>query len=305
MISVSSIANEQTLRQQIQIAQAADTRDSGASEPQSVPSGKWISNGEHLVKKWWKKRALKIKRALKLDTLPPEWLYHVEGQYSLHEETGNSKETDHKAEVMLSLRKGLVTSKTSFQIRDEEKGKGKRIRTKKKKVLNEFVYMELWDRVDIAGSLQWYTYDKRYIEDRYTGFAGLYFTLLDLPNYTLKLGTYYGYATISYMNDQIAQENPELSFPDYSSDLFFLRQRFAWSINDKLTFNQTGAYRQYLEDSDFVHWILNFDLDYELTKHISIVAAYEVDYESTELNQELRGLEKRDSEFDLKIKVSF
>jgi hypothetical protein len=297
MISVSSIASEQKSEQLLLMAQA-DTQEAKTSEQQPKSSRKWISNGESLGK-WWKKRALK------LDRLPPEWLYHLEGEYSFNENTGNWKQTDHKAKIALTLRKGLVTSEASFELRDQEQGEGSHLRTQNKKVFNVFAYGEFWKRVDLSGGLQWYTYDKRFIEDRYTAFGGLYFTLLDLPNYVLKFGAFYGYATISYMNDKIAQLNPGLEFPDYSSDVLYLQQRFTWSISDKLTFKQKGSYRQYIEDSNFIHWILNFDLDYKLTKHFSIFGTYKVDYESTELNQQLRGLEKKDTDLYLGIRINF
>jgi len=298
MISVSSIANEQSSEQLILIAQAADTRDSGASEPQSVPSGKWISNGEHLGK-WWKKRARKFA------TLPPEWLYHLEGEYSLSGETGNTEETYHKGKLTLSLRKGLVNSNTSFTLEDQEQGEGSEVRTKEKMILDEFVYIELWEKIDLSGDLQWYTYNKRYIEDRYSAFAGLYFTFFDLPDYTLKLGTFYGYTTISYMNDEIAKKNPELSFPDYSSDTLYIKPKFIWSVNDKLTFTLGGGYWRYLKDSDFFNWKLNFDLDYQLTKHVSIFGSYDVEYESSEIDQKLQGSEKRDAEFNVGIRINY
>jgi len=297
MISVSSIANEQTLEQHILIAQAAD---SGASEPQSVPSGKWISNGEHLGK-WWETRARKMK------TLPSELLYHLVGEYSINEETGNADQTKHNAKVTLSLRKGFINSTTSFVLTDE-KNKGNSV--KEKMVLDEFAYWEFSDWIDFGFGAQWYSYDKRYIEDRYKTMAGLYFTLLDEENLTFKVGPFYGYSSIAYMNDKIAKKEPGLHFDDYKSDFLYLAQRFAWSMNDKLTFSQKGFYQQYLEDSDLVdsdlvHWGFNLDLDYKLTKHFSIFGKYDVDYELTEVNQSVQGQEKKDTELTFGIRINF
>ena len=296
MISMPSIAEEQK-SEQLSISQTAVTLNEV-----SQSSGKMTSDEEEYLKNWWKKRAREFPGFPKL---PPELLYHLEGEYSLNEETGNTKETYHKGKLTLYLRKGLVNSSTSFTLEDQELGEGSRATTKEKMILDEFVYYELWEKIDLSGDLQWYSYNKRYIKDRYSAFAGLYFTLLDLPDYTLKLGTFYGYATISYMNDEIAKKNPNLSFPDYSSNTIYIKPKFSWSINKKLTFSQSGGYWQYLKDRDFVHWILNFDLDYQLTKHVSIFGSYEVEYESSEIDQKLKGSEKRDAEFNVGIRINY
>lgn len=285
----------------IMITASASSGAGQEKSPQSDSSSvSWISNGKALGK-WW------MDRAKATDPLPPELLYHFEADYSFTESTGSYEESEHRATVSLTLRKGVFTNGITYKHNEKDYGPG---RTKKEKyTLDESLFVELWEKTDILISGQWYSYNKDYMDSRYTASAGLYHTFLSSPAYTLKAGLLCGYAQESYMNDELLKDGlitSDETIPDYNTGLLFFIQRFTWSLSKNMTFSEKLNYRQYLKDTEYRHWTLNLDLNYSLTDNISVFSAYEIDYDSNQ-SDDLKGSSADDEDADLSvgIRISF
>lgn len=278
---------------------ALDTEKDDMVESRLKPSPTgWISNGESLGK-WW------LDRAKKQDPLPPELLYHIEARYSLSKATGNEEITKHKVQSTIMLRKDIVTAETMFKLKEKDmEYRGNTIKTKQR-TLGQIFFVEYFDKMDLVGGLMWRTDDKKYIDNRYLCYGGLYFSLLSLDNCKVRAGAYYGYTDIEYQEDELAAFVPNEDFSNFDSDLIYLDQKLDWSITESIHFSEKFSFRQYLKDTDYYHWNLNLGMEFSLTKNISLTCSYEVDYDVNKLDEIVKGLERKDTELDFGIKVSF
>lgn len=282
------------------LAQADAT--GGGAENNPPPAESWISNGSDLGK-WW------LGRAKDFDPVRPELLYHVDLNYAYYKKTGNEKDEQHSLTTSLRLRKGLLNSLTAYEWLDKDYHSSRK--GKEKQRFSEYLFYEMWDRVDLSVGYEWYTYNRTYVDSRHTWNAGLYFTLLDEPKYKLKLGTYYGYCDMAYMNGDIRTDmSPfmeEAAIPQYDklySDVVLLTQKFYLDITDNVSFTEAAAYRTYFEDTDLYHWAVKMNLNVGITKNLSFFVSYEIDYDAN-MGDALLNKEERDTFLNSGLQISF
>lgn len=265
----------------------APVADSEVAET-SEAAHSWISSGKELGS-WWNKRARKQ------DPLPPELLYHLEMSYSYSKLTGDNEGKRHKADTNLKLRKYLITSTTSFSLKDYTISYGGLPPDKTdKKVFEQTVFYEAFQKTDLFCGFQWKSDNKRLIDDRYMYSVGLYRELLSSP-FRLRAGAAYGYADIFY----------DEGIPDYHTDLAAFFTDLTWPISEQINFTGTGFYFQYLKDTDFKFWGIYAKLSYKLMDHVSIYTSYQVDYEQDKIDETHPGVEKENTELDIGITLSF
>ncbi len=266
---------------------AGDKTESDNAENKIETADGWISNGKHLGR-WW------AGRAKKQDPLPPQLLYHIDVSYSFKDVTGDDEVTSHKIRANLKLRKGLITSTTSFTLKDKEQSYGGMPSSKTdKKVFEESIFYEAFEKTDVFVGFQWKEDNKRHIKDRYICSLGLYHEFFTSP-FRLRAGAAYGYADISYSTDD----------PVYNTDLAVFFSDLTWPITDRISFTGSGLYFQYLKDTDFKFWGVTFKLDYKITDNISIFTSYQVDYEKDLMDQKYPDIKKKNTELGCGIKLS-
>jgi predicted porin len=87
--------------------------------------------------------------------------------------------------------------------------------------------------------------------------------------------------------------------------MIFVDQRFVWSIGPQLTFTEKARWKQFLESPVSHHWTLLFDLNYQMTANFSLFASYEIDNESSQVDQEVLLSEEEDTDLRVGIRLQF
>ncbi|MDM8523999.1 hypothetical protein QUF80_11585 [Desulfococcaceae bacterium HSG8] len=273
----------------------ADGQEGEAAEKKSkdLADEGWISNGKSLGR-WW------LKNAKTYDPMPLPLLYHLEGKYAYAEKSGNIDVENHEATALISLRKGIFTSFTTYS-----KGKSDvtinltkdQTSTETGDFMQDFS-LALTDRISVQAGMMWNTNSAIYLDDRYTYYGGLQVVLFDSPNLGLSLGGYYGQENNSYMNDKVHDDlfGPlcEITPPgfcdpaeDFDSDGIRVIQRFNATIISTpfVTVWETFDYMSHFdgsdefEDSDYYHWELDLGVSVALSETTSLYVSYNIYYD--------------------------
>lgn len=244
-----------------------------------IPESGW-SNGAFLGPRWW------LKNPKKLKSVPNLWLYHGELSYAYGEQTGNLDVTSHRGKADFYLRKGLLTSLTSYSINNRDttiKLTDKDTSVKNSIFRQGFRYAVLDNTSAVLGFLREQNSSK-YIDSRQVWYGGVRYVAINSEKHDLMLGLFYAPETETrYMSNKIQEVGRYKDFQDvedYSSDSVYLAQRYEWQMTDVIGFSQSLDYMKFLEDSDYYFLKLNVKLDFKFNKNASFFVAYEQNYDN-------------------------
>ncbi|MDM8517361.1 DUF481 domain-containing protein [Desulfobacterales bacterium HSG16] len=247
----------------------------------AIENDSWIASGEAVQGKWWW-----AKNAKKFTPLPDPLLYRFEASYSFSEMSGNVDATMHRGSAELALRKQLLTSITAFQLSksDTDIALMNASTSVESQSLNHKFRYALTDWMEVTAGTIWTMNDSaKYLKNRVGYFGGALFGLIDRPDLIVNMGAFYGYTDTEYMNDKITGKPMYRDFKpveDYSSDDVYFSQMLRWKITDTVTFTENAMYAMFLKDTEYYHWTVNLALNCKLTKHISFVTSYALNYDN-------------------------
>jgi hypothetical protein len=270
----------------------ADKADKPAAEI-LIPEAGW-SNGEFLGPRWWLKNPQNLKDASHL------WLYHAELSYAFAQQGGNIDSTSHRGSADLYLRKGMLTSITSYDInkRDTTINLLENSTSMEESTFRQgFRYALRNNLAAVVGFLHERNTGK-YLDQRQVWYTGVRYHALNTKNHDLMLNAFYAPQTdTAYISSGISalaryQTFPDV--PDYSSNALYLAQRYEWQINDVITFMQNLDYMKFLDDSSFYVLKGDIKLDFKFNKQTSFFVSYAANYDVNSFNTALDSyLEKR------------
>ena len=267
----------------------------------------WISSGKKFGR-WWIKNPKKYAD----DSLYHPFLYHLEFKYSYLEQRGNTDREHHKGNVNLVFRKNLFTSLTKYSVSNTSTTK--HITESTTKISNEELRQEfhlaLTDKIEgIVGGF-WESTRRRYLQSRLVYYGELRWTAIDSRKLDLTLGGFYGRTKTAFLNTEITRRSRYKAFEgvdDYKSDILYLAQQLNWKINKNVNFSETANYMIFLENTDYRLLKLELDLDFKLTKSVSFVTSYNLNYDYnpfTEAVQDFFAERKAAGKKDAQIKTT-
>jgi hypothetical protein len=275
-VSVPANAELQNTNKQYQIAKAGKVQKLSHNSLLHRP---WISNGKKLGR-WWIKNPKKYADNSQYHPL----LYHLDLKYSYLEQRGNTDRERHKGNVNLVFRKNLFTSLTKYSVSNTNTTKHiteSTIKISDEELRQEF-HLALTDNLEgIVGGF-WESTRRRYLQSRLVYYSELRWTVIDSRKLDLTLGGFYGKTKTSFMNTEITRRSWYRAFEgvsDYNSDILYFAQQLSWNVNKNINFSETANYMMFLEDTEYRLLKLEFDLDFKLTKSVSFVTSYNLNYD--------------------------
>ncbi|MCI5226930.1 MAG: DUF481 domain-containing protein [Candidatus Electrothrix sp. AX2] len=249
----------------------------------------WIASGKELLGPSW------FKNPKRFDFVPSSLLYQITANYSYLGEDGNVDKEKHEGAAELILRKDLLTSVTRYKInrvKTEKALNGVSINKESERFFQALRYpFSEWIQAVAGGS--WRINDTaKFLDNRSNVFIGALFDVVDRPNIFFRLGAFYGYSDVTYMNSKLTGIPNYTDFTpidDYTSDDIFLMQKFRWNITDTITFTENAEYTQLLKDTEYYFWTVDFGLEFKLAKHLSFVTTYEMDYEYSDFTEAVQN----------------
>jgi len=259
------------------------------------PARKWISNGRQFGK-WWLKR---YSSYAPCDSL----LYYFKLKYSFNELTGNEELKKDKVKSTLILRKNILTNQIDYTLKKKKMAyRGSLIETDKQKFTYS-LFIETLKFVDFLMGYQWHKDDKKYYLNLFRYYGGTYFTLLDNKRIIFKIGGYFGHERIDYMNS-VSEMLKKYKNP-FDEDFFACNNKCTVFITDQITFTQNIKYQNYLKES-YYYFESTSELDFKISKHISLGLEYEFTHDSNEIQSlKIGNVKKDDTDFTMSINVNF
>lgn len=256
-----------------QVTLAADQDISGKSDG-------WLASGDEVLGPFWYQ-----KNPIKFNEIPNSLLYHFSLNYSYSGMTGNVEVEKHNVSTELALRKQLFTSITTYDAgkNDTELSlTGMSTSVESQEFKQVFKYA-LTDWMEAVGGLMWtINNSSKYLKNRTVYYGGPWVDIISRPGLALGMGVSYAYLDTEYMNDSITGTPLYVDFPpvdDYNSGSLFFIQMFRWDLTDTIAFTENATHLQDLENTDYYNWNINLALEFGLTKHLSVVTSYTVDYD--------------------------
>lgn len=244
-------------------------------------AGELFSNGSDLGK-WWQKSSKSF------ETMPEPILYHLEGNYSFNELSGNADVKIQNADLSLTLRKKIFTSQTIYGQKRNRTiiAVGKTETFMRKNNLIQLMTFDLIPDLSFQCGASWEENSAKYITDRYRYFAGFLTQQVVAKYVNLSVGAFFGRDETTYDNVGIKKLLPASSpvkyvdLPKYETNGLMLMNKLRFPITKQIYFMQNGEYMTYFENSDYYHWTLDVTVNFVVIKGLSFFVKYKMDYEN-------------------------
>ncbi|MBF0101144.1 MAG: DUF481 domain-containing protein [Desulfobacterales bacterium] len=267
------------------------------SSQQGAPvENKWISDGKELGQ-WWKKNAHAY------SPTPTALLYHLEGNITGTLLTGNVDADIKKGDTTLLLRKEYFSSMTNLGLtsnKTEQNITNKKTDIQKRDINQMFAY-DITDRISAGLGYMWKYDNGLYLDSRDTYYIGSTFSFFNKPPVLLKVGGYYGYEANNFMTDMIKTDFPEVKNQGkvivesltpfhlrYNSTGIRFMENMTLMLSEKVIFLQAYDHMIYFKDSDYYHWTGSLTMQIGITKTISFITRYSIDYEKSRLGVQIK-----------------
>jgi hypothetical protein len=277
--------------------QAQEQAGKGEASEEAVPDPKEL--GE-----WW------LKSAREYDPLYPNFLYHIEGDYSFTKLTGNTEATVQQGGAKLVLRMNIFPSWSVYNISKNKTTISTTNTTIETEAQGFFqsVSADLTKRFALDVGMKWSRDQTKYVENRYTYFGGVNATVLDAP-IRLRVGAFYGLEDTSYMNDKLGELVPGLEIPDYDSTGVLITQELMAPLSKNIIIMESADYLKHFEDDEIYQWNIEVTLSVQITPTISTYAMYKIAHDQNKIVenpvQALQGYEEEDTTLSIGVNVSF
>jgi putative salt-induced outer membrane protein YdiY len=282
-------------------AQEASTSEAEAPEAsgqaeEAIPDPKSLGP-------WW------LYSAKKYDPIYPKWLFHIEGNLSISDMSGNVEGSTYFGSAQVVARKNIFTNTVLYDLMKSDYttvATGSDV-DDEKQLLSDLVRVDLTERLSVQGGLSWVKDTAAYIENRYTYFLGLGYVLLQTPKHFLSVGAYGGFDDVEY-TQKAKSTALELGtvIEDEDGNALYGEQRYSWFVTEAISFNEGFKYLQYTEDSDKYRWELNLGVAAQVIGPVAVTANYLIKYDNNPtIREAIPTYEKEDKILSVGIQVSY
>lgn len=252
---------------------------------------------------WWQRSSLSY------DTLPSQYLFHVEGTVSFTEATGNTEGRALDAQTELDMRKGRVTNRfsTGWAHRDMVYGfGGGEVDVTESTTRNQLEY-DLTKNTVLVSGLEHYKNTLMFIDHRATYYGGIGVTVKQTDAHKFELMAGLGRAHFEFDRDGIENTNPDAlsqihSLSPSAGGSYYM-QSWRWRISQQLTMTQDSSLMEYFGGHLGQKWTLGFDFNVPISKRFSLAPSYRIRDEDNDVIRAL-GVKPQDRTFALGLRFS-
>lgn len=263
---------------------------------------------ERKIGKWW------LKNALTYDPLIDSLLFHGETEFNFLYDSGNLDRDVKVCTGLVVLRKKRISDYFSWDYQDRFAERyGDELRNVKIYELHNSIRYALSKRLTARAGIIWSGNEELGYDNRLTSYGGFAFRPVDKDMLILSVFLGAGYEDQEYTDEikSLDERAPQI-YGEFASGG---DHAFVAYCHQTLTlyFSQTSGLEQsleivrYLDDSDDYRWNLDLGLQFQLTKHVSLVPTYSVSYTSNPLpwsEPQPWFTEKRDTSITLNLRLS-
>lgn len=265
---------------------------------------------------WW------LRNPLTYDPVPDEFLYHLEATYDWSRQTGNFTNDKHDLSALLTLRKNIFTYNIRYSLDKRNASRpypppyqddNKDLRKSTRHLTHNDFRVALTDRIILGLGTFWLKDDYIKIQNRYTYYGGLGYTVFNHPRLKIDVFGAYGYEELDHTDEY--HEN-YLKMQDWGEtegirydrgtemySLIYLFQSARCYVTRSLVLNESINYFVNPDDSEQYRWKFNVSADIKIIEHIFASLSYEEQYDNTP--EAIMGIRKRDTAIGAGIKISF
>jgi len=297
------------------------------SDGELVPETKTVSKAKTQAAlkpkglgKWW------LRNALTYDPLPSKVLNHFEFSYSFTRMTGNMTVDKHLIKNWLVTRYKRMTSYLNYSFDKRTSSRASdyyadgqiietnlELRKSTKHLVSEEIRFAILKQLYSAVGFMYEEDDFISLDKRITTYLGFGARPIQTKGFMFKFFAAFGHENKDYTEDYhemagyFTKEERSVLLPDYDtdtvkSDIFYCDQNIRWSITDNLSFNEAFMTFIQTDDTDKYRWILDLGLEFQFTKHFTLMLNYNETFDKA-MNP-LMG-RKRDTSKNVMLKVVF
>jgi len=294
-------------------AQQESDKASGAGNALAAEAGKEKKD----LGEWW------LRNPLTYDPVPEEFLYHIEATYDWSRQTGNFTNDKHDLSALLTLRKKIFTYNLRYAFDKRNASKpysppyqddNKDLRKSTKHEVHNDFRMALTNRMIAGLGMFWLKDDYIKIQNRYTYYGGLGYTVFKHPRAKIDVFGALGYEELDHTDEyhegflkmQDWGETSDVEFYDRGtvvSSLIYLHEQARAYLLPGVALNQSVDYYRDIDDSDIYRWKFNVGLDIMIMEHIFASLSYKEEYDNAP--ESVLGIRKRDTSIGAGVKISF
>ncbi|OQX28205.1 MAG: hypothetical protein BWK80_01310 [Desulfobacteraceae bacterium IS3] len=265
---------------------------------------------------WWNRNPLTY------TPVPDEFLYHLEATYDWSRQTGNFTNDKHDLSALLTLRKNIFTYNARYSLDKRNASRpysppyqddNKTLRKSTKHEIHNDFRLALTDRLIASVGMFWLKDDYIKIENRYTYYGGLGYTVFKHPRLKIDVFGAYGYEEMdhtdeyheNYLKMQDWGETDDVKYDSGTvvSSLIYLHENARAYVLPGVALNQSIDYYRDIDDSDIYRWKFNVGLDIMIMEHIFASLTYKEEYDNSP--ESIMGIRKRDTSIGAGVKISF
>lgn len=279
-----------------QETQSPQGDDAAAQQEEQPP----VAPGREELGTWW------LYSSKKIEPIYPLWLFHIEANYALLKQTGNTEGSTQEGKLYLALRKNIATNyvNANLSIIDTTDPDGD---TDTEDIdFSNSLQLDLTSRVYARLGVSWERDTAAYIDSRWIYYGGFGVNVIETAKHVLSLKAYYGYDSIEYT--ELGKEAALLlgvEIEKETSDGLLLEQGFQWMLTERITLQELFGYFRYFEDSDKYRWALNLGVTAQVWGPLGVYSNYQIDYDASTTAEIIQGYEKRDTSFTIGLSVTF
>ena len=270
--------------------------------------------------KWW------FRSALSYDPLPSQILNHLELSYNFSRMTGNMTVDKHVIKTLIVTRYHRFTNYLNYTFDKRNSARAYdypdgneiietnfEIRDSTKHLVTEELRFAILKQLFTAVGFIYEEDNFVSIDKRITAYLGFGARPIQTDRFMLKFFAALGHEEKDYTKEYhefasyFTEEERNVLLPDYEtntvkSDIFYCDQNFNWTITDDISFREQLMTFIDTDDSDKYRWTLDLGLEYQFTKHLSLMMNYNEAFDKA-MNP-LMG-RKRDISKNVFVKIVF
>jgi len=242
--------------------------------------------------RWW------LRSSLSYDPLPTQILNHLELSYNFSRMTGNLTVDKHVINTLIVTRYKRFTNYLNYTFDKRNSARAYdypegtkiievnfEIRDSTKHLVTEELRFAILKQLFTAVGFMYEEDNFVSLDKRITAYLGFGGRPIQTDHFMLKFFTALGHEEKDYTKDYhefasyFTEEERSVLMPDYEtgtvkSDIFYCDQIFNWSITDDISFREKLMTFIDTDDSDKYRWTLDLGLEYQFTKHLSLMLNY-------------------------------
>ena len=219
---------------------------------------------ENNLDNWW------LKSAASWDTVPAQWLFHVQANYSFNYQSGNIEGISHSGLAKLWLRKGLATLalQGSVSTQSLSVARGSAEVTSDEHQISPTLSYALSSTIVPELGFYWEQNSAAFIDQRRIGYVGVRFTPFSSQAVSFSVLPAYG-----YLHEQalLTGETQWFQAPYIEEDL-------SWQVNDRLTLHHEANALASSSDIETYRIRMTNTVEFPVTTFLSLTLNHEIRY---------------------------